>query len=425
MESVLCSKITVREGLDRYRTDMNKIKELAASIKRNGQIQPILVTPNYELVAGGRRLAACTLLKKEVLCVFKDVPDDFELRLLEVEENLNREDFSPGEKCLAIRDLHILKQAIYGESGSGRIGGWTLDDTAKLLGRTRASIIEDIKNARMVDKFPELKKVKHRGDIKKAARGLEKLALAIAGLGELKNVNQDKAIQFHLTDAIDYMPTLENDSIDILLTDPLYGIEHDKLILGCGKTTGGAVLSGFKFNDSIAKGLAVYNFLAQESFRFTKDNAHGFIFLAPEHFHSIKEMFKAAGWIPHVKPHIWIKPNIGQCNMPTHWPASSYEMLLYVRKENSRLTKEGQPDYTICNAIVGTNKDHIYEKPVELLLNLLDRVSIPGKVLFDPFAGSCSSLIAGMEKKLQVIGCDNSQEAYAVGWNKIKEYQNK
>jgi DNA modification methylase len=407
--------ITVKEGLERYRKDLGAVKVLANSIKRIGQIQPILITREQELVVGGRRLAACSLLGIKIKCIYENSHSDFALRLLELEENLHRKDFSPGEKCLAIRDLHSMKQEEHGKSRSGQAGGWTLDDTAKIMGCSRGSIIEDIKNARMIDAFPELVDVKKKGDIKKAARGLEKLTKAIAGLKELKTVTEDDLIQYYFTDAITFMPTIKNASVDILLTDPLYGIEHETLIENNDHK--------LTFDDSTEKALLVYKFLAEESFRFTTDTAHGFIFLAPEHFTSIQQMFITAKWQAYVKPIIWFKPNTGQCNVPSHWPASSYEMILYIKKEKARIVKEGQPDHITLNSLVsGSTKDHIYEKPVPLLLNLLDRVSIPGGVLFDPFAGSCSSLIAGREKQLKVIGCDNSKEAFAIGTAKIKEY---
>jgi len=407
------SEVKVKEGLDRYRKDYKNIKELSESIKRTGQIQPIVITRENELISGGRRLAACTLLDKQIACVFKDTLSDFDIRMMELEENLYREAFTPAEKCIAIKDIHTMKQEQYGKSGSGKVGGWTLDDTARVLGVSRASIIDDIKNANMLEKFPELMKVKKKGDIKKAARGLEKLASAILGMKAMKEVDKDDLIQHHFIDSIEFMPTLSSASVNILLTDPLYGIQHDKL----------ALTRDVKFDDARDKGLDFYLFLALESFRFTTEDSHGFVFLAPEHFTSVRNMFLSAGWQAHIKPLIWIKPNVGQCNLPTHWPASSYEMILYIRKDASKIVKEGQPDFIIENALIGNYKDHDYEKPIPLLLNLLDRVSIPGKTLFDPCAGSCSSLIAGRMKQLKVIGCDNSKDAFAIGSKKLEDFR--
>ena len=49
------SKIKVAE---RIRKDFGNIKELADDIKENGLINPPVVTPDFELIAGERRLRA-------------------------------------------------------------------------------------------------------------------------------------------------------------------------------------------------------------------------------------------------------------------------------------------------------------------------------------------------------------------------------
>ena len=53
--------IKVKDGLERFRKDLGEVNKLAESIKKYGQLQPIVITRNYELVCGGRRIAACLL----------------------------------------------------------------------------------------------------------------------------------------------------------------------------------------------------------------------------------------------------------------------------------------------------------------------------------------------------------------------------
>ena len=96
-------------------------------------------------------------------------------------------------------------------------------------------------------------------------------------------------------------------------------------------------------------------------------------------------------------------------------------MLMYIRKDDSRIVKEGMPDWVECPPVL-TDKLHDYEKPVPLLLNLLERVSLPGQQLYDPFMGSGSSIEAGLEMKLICEGVDISLEAYSTAVKRIKEY---
>jgi ParB family chromosome partitioning protein len=79
----------------RYRKYLGDLDSLAASIKGVGLLHPIVVTPEYQLIAGQRRLEACKLLG------WSDVPvhvvDLDRLVAGEYAENTVREDFTPSE----------------------------------------------------------------------------------------------------------------------------------------------------------------------------------------------------------------------------------------------------------------------------------------------------------------------------------------
>ena len=91
--------------------DESKLEELAASIRANGIIQPILVRrtgSTYRIIAGERRWRAAQragLLKVPV--VVRDVPDGAEQQMLELAlvENLQREDLQPVDEALAYQRL--------------------------------------------------------------------------------------------------------------------------------------------------------------------------------------------------------------------------------------------------------------------------------------------------------------------------------
>ncbi|GAH10521.1 unnamed protein product [marine sediment metagenome] len=147
-------KIKVREGLERYRRDLGDLKELGKSLKETGQIQPVVINRQHELIVGGRRVAACILQGLEVKAIYKDLVDPVKMRLWEIEENIRRKDLSPAEHALATEEFHLLMQQEHGKSVSGRQGGHTLDDTAKVLNKTRGTVIRELEVAEMVRLFP-------------------------------------------------------------------------------------------------------------------------------------------------------------------------------------------------------------------------------------------------------------------------------
>lgn len=416
-------EVKVNKDLPRWRKEMGDVRELAESIRHKGQIHPILLDRENNLVCGGRRLAACITAGISVKAAYTDQVDPLVLRELELEENLRRKSFTPGEEVLAVQELHKLKCAQHGEATSGRAGGWTLDQTAALVGKTRGSVISDLQLAAAVEQFPELRKATKKNAIAKAMKGMERLQESIAGINkheEAMKANVERYKLYH-GDSIPYMRKLEKGSVDILFTDPMYGINADKTAIGVGGVTGGNTSAGFTIDDSPDPALEFLKELARESFRFTTDKAHGYVFVGPEFFSYVRSLFVAAGWLAYVKPIIWIKAGSGQCNVPYAWPASCYEMAIYIRKYASKLVKEGQPDWVECQAVNPAVKVHPYEKPIPLLRNLLERVCYAGQTLYDPCMGSGALVEAGLEQKMFVIAGDMSMEAYSQAITRVSK----
>lgn len=104
-----------------------RLAELAASIRANGIIQPIVVRPaagRYQLVAGERRWRAAKLAGLETVPVtIQEIPDD---RLLEVTliENIQREDLNPIETAHAFdrmaKELNLSHDQIGERTGKDR-----------------------------------------------------------------------------------------------------------------------------------------------------------------------------------------------------------------------------------------------------------------------------------------------------------------
>ena len=91
---------------ERIRKDYGDIKELANDIKENGLINPPVVTPEYQLIAGERRLRALQFLDyKQIEVRVMTVKDALHQLKLEISENENRKDFSFSEKMQWAEEL--------------------------------------------------------------------------------------------------------------------------------------------------------------------------------------------------------------------------------------------------------------------------------------------------------------------------------
>lgn len=94
----------------RHHFDQAALEELAASIKSQGLIQPVLVRPlstpgQFELVAGERRWRACRMAGLETIdCIVRRM-DDYESMAIALIENLQREDLNPIEEARALGQI--------------------------------------------------------------------------------------------------------------------------------------------------------------------------------------------------------------------------------------------------------------------------------------------------------------------------------
>ncbi|ANJ27368.1 ParB N-terminal domain-containing protein [Agromyces aureus] len=94
----------------RHRRDLGDIKGLAASIERQGLLQPITVTPDGDLVCGARRLAALRLLGLRQVSVWvrSGISDDLARLLAEQDDNAMHKSLAPTEAAALYREVKEL-----------------------------------------------------------------------------------------------------------------------------------------------------------------------------------------------------------------------------------------------------------------------------------------------------------------------------
>jgi ParB family chromosome partitioning protein len=93
----------------RTKMDEASLQELAASIRQQGLMQPILVRPverdRYEIIAGERRWRAAKIAGlEEIPVLVREVPDSAALAMALV-ENIQREDLNPLEEANGVQRL--------------------------------------------------------------------------------------------------------------------------------------------------------------------------------------------------------------------------------------------------------------------------------------------------------------------------------
>jgi ParB family chromosome partitioning protein len=104
------------------------LEELAASIRAQGVVQPIVARPlsggNYEIVAGERRWRAAQIAGLEYIpAVVRQIPDEAAIAIALI-ENIQRENLNPVEEANAftrlIDEFHMTHQQVAEAVGRSR-----------------------------------------------------------------------------------------------------------------------------------------------------------------------------------------------------------------------------------------------------------------------------------------------------------------
>lgn len=155
---------------DQPRQAMGDLSDLVASLTEKGIIEPLIVRQRgarYQIIAGERRYqAAIRAGLTELPVVVRDV-DDTEMLELALVENIQRKDLTAFEEAEA---LHSLSHRC----------GYTHEDLAKRLGKSRTSITESLS---LTSIPPEVRKVCRLADISSKS-----ILLQVARQGDIKKM---------------------------------------------------------------------------------------------------------------------------------------------------------------------------------------------------------------------------------------------
>jgi ParB family chromosome partitioning protein len=125
---------------------MGDLSELMASIAEKGIIEPIIARQRgrrYQIVAGERRYqAAVQVGLREIPIVIREV-DDNEIIEIALIENIQRKDLTPFEEAEALQSL-------------GTRCGYTHEDMARRLGKSRSAITESLSLNNMPEEVKNL-----------------------------------------------------------------------------------------------------------------------------------------------------------------------------------------------------------------------------------------------------------------------------
>lgn len=422
---VTLKEVGVKEINDagRSRTSYINLDGLKISLTQKGLIHPIVLMKyeelysgfSYFLLAGGRRLRAAKELKwdKVPARIYPPGLNAYEIRIIELEENIRREDLTDAERIRMTKQVHDLYTELYGKktSTSPNAKGHSYRDTAQKLGVSVGKVSGDLEIAQWLEDIPELEKLGGRKEIRQAISQAKKKVTRSKALESMKDdplLQGSKSLEeaYHVGDFFELCKTLPDGSADLVDLDIDYPMDvaemHPKVEMD-KKVGVYTAVSKEEYPNLLQKAL-------KESYRILNVDSWCLVWFGMEYFSEIQVWAKAIGFKTGWYYADWFKgENFSHCRNPRYNLRHSKEHFFYLKKGSPEIQKPHSDTFDVTPN-VPSQRVHPYEKPARLMLSIFEIFLPEGSRIVVPFAGGGKSLIAGALHKCSVWGCDLSEE---------------
>ena len=217
-------------------------------------------------------------------------------------------------------------------------------------------------------------------------------------------------IQLYNGDCLELMKNIPDGSVDLVLTDPPYGMDFQSHFRKQMYSKIG--------NDKALDWLESY---VDECFRILKDNTAVYFFCSWHNVDIFKQAIEKKFKIKNIL--IWEKNNTSMGDLKGSY-APKYEMIIFAHKGRKLLNGFRYADVIKANRT--GNKVHPTEKPVDLLELFIKNSSDEGAVVFDGFMGSGTTPVACIETNRHYIGFEIDKNYFDIAKNRIdNNIQNK
>ena len=387
-----------------------EVDDLIDSIRRRGQLQPIVITRDNVLVAGERRLTAiATLADRPARCVYTDEIDPAELEAIELEENVKRKDLPWLDRCLAVHKFHKLQIE--------RDSTWTALRTSESLGFSAASISNHLAVAEEIllnneavinaPKFSTASGIVERKNQRRVANETSQLlAIATKPIIADPSPNQDNPTTSTTTLDIESIVIADLESSTatgyILNEDfkwwaesydgPKFNFIHCDFPYGVGmhKSDQGSGDSYGTYEDTPEIYWSLIDTLLNNLDNYCADSAHLMFWFSMDYYHETLTLL-SKHWKVNPFPLIWVKTdNSGILPDPNRGPRRTYETALLASRGDRKIVRP------VSNHIASPIQrgQHMSEKPQLVLGHFFRMLVDEHSAVLDPTAGSGSAIRA-------------------------------
>lgn len=235
-----------------------------------------------------------------------------------------------------------------------------------------------------------------------------------------ERIETGKGWSMHLADAFEVLACMGDRLVDHVITDPPYEAEaHTKQRRVKRGAKGVAKVEALSFPPitSAERALA-----GRELARISK--RWSLVFCQVEAVHKWRASLEADGLAKYLRTCIWYKPD-GQPQLTGDRPGTGYESIVTVHattKGRTRWNGGGKIGVFVHSArwSGGTAHEHPTEKPLDLMLDLVDKFTDPGESILDPFAGSGTTGVAALRRGRTFVGVEKDPKFFDLAVERLR-----
>ncbi|MDD9957202.1 MAG: site-specific DNA-methyltransferase [Anaerolineaceae bacterium] len=230
-------------------------------------------------------------------------------------------------------------------------------------------------------------------------------------------VNDSK---FILGDGIEGASHLPDRSIDLLLTDPPYGISRrytseSQVPRRLRKNGTDFIMPKGFFGDWDRK----IDPPAWTNVVLPKINGWAVIFCAQAQIGEYTEILKSHKFVA-VGTLVWQKTNPVPFNHK-YKPVNAWEALVVGKRPGTKFHGKLVHNVFVCKSPSPQQRIHPTQKPLSLVKEFVDLFSYQGELVFDPFAGSATTMIAALQSGRRALAYEKDPRIFQLACERILE----
>ena len=219
-------------------------------------------------------------------------------------------------------------------------------------------------------------------------------------------------IKLYCDDCLNIMKQIENESIDLIVTDPPYLIKYKT---SHRKNKDHDFCSEI-LNDDNEQLIIDY---IRECYRILKNNTAMYMFCNCDKVDFFKQELENAGF--KIKNMIiWVKNNWTAGDLKAQF-GKQYEIIFLVNKGRKYFNGKRITDVWMFDRISGKKQLHQNQKPVDLLKQCILKHSDENDIIFDGFMGSGSTGVACIETNRKFIGVELDKKYFEIAKERIEK----